>query len=413
MSAAPVLKRAVRAVVGSEPYLRVSRLTDRFVLRTELRKAVGPADYSALVLATAGHGNIGDQAMLNAVLASVPGRIAVVLTASTALKIPVEHRQRVHIEVLPSLVMGAPFRRVSARRAFIGLLRRSQRLLVIGADIMDGSYDRREAVLRFHLARLAREVGVPTRVLGFSWSARADRIATAEAVATAPFIELMAREPQSAARMRASGITPVYEVADVVFSLETDVQAPTDIGEWIANAHARGAIVILNTSGLLASRHPGIRSSYVSIARGLLERGHSVLLLPHVLRAGDDDLSEARLLVEELGAREDLLLVDRELAPEEVGAVARLADAVVTGRMHLAILAMNTGTPAAIISSQGKVRGLLELAGLGRLELSPDDDLTAAALEAVDLILSDQSLRTQLETSLESIRALSRDNFLP
>lgn len=404
------LKNAVRQIISSRAYLWASRLTDVVVLRFIPRRNRTDERYAAVVIATAGRGNIGDQAMLNAVLLNTAGRIAVVLNSVGSLRIPETVRPRVDVVVLPSLVMGAPIARVRARRTFFQLLHRSEGLLIIGADILDGSYDRREAVLRFHLARIAEKLGITTRFLGFSWSESPDEEVLKEARRPNSTRTLLVRDPRSAARMRAYGID-VEEVADVAFTLAASPSLPQDVDSWLHDAGATRPLVIFNTSGLLASRYVGIRQSYVAIAEGLLEAGCRVLVLPHVLRKGDDDLAESHRLFAELGERDDVLLVERLLTPEEVGCVAKYASAVVTGRMHLAILAMNAGTPAAIMSSQGKVTGLLELAGLGELELTPDAELAANALNAVHQILHDERTRSRLGASLPAIRALSAKNF--
>lgn len=406
-----LLKKSARAAISTRVYLECSRLLDRLVLRRQLRTNVRDAPFSALVIATAGRGNIGDQAMLNAVLENIPGHVAIILSARNALAIPPAHVDRTHVKVLPSLLMGAPIGRVTARRAFIQLLLRSRQLLIIGADIMDGSYDRREAVLRYHLAQLAQRVSVPTRILGFSWSDRADPLAVAEASRIAATVELLVRDPHSVARMRRSGIEPLQPVSDVVFSLTGTSELPPELDSWLHDMARHIEVVVLNTSGLLAARHPHIRHAYVEIARSILDLGCALIVLPHVLRLGDDDLAEAKVLSAVLGRRNDLFVIEFELTPEQVAAVARRVKAVVTGRMHLAILSMNGGTPAAIISSQGKVSGLLELAGLAEFELAPDDALASNAVRAVQRILEDTSVREELEAKLESLRTLSQLNF--
>lgn len=307
----------------------------------------------AVLVATPGNGNIGDQAMIEAFLENVLGDIVIVARNETDVAVPEWANHRVTIVALPNLIYGGlRSKHLKHISAFIELLGRASSLSLIGADVMDGAYNPRASIRRSNLVRLGQAVGVPSRILGFSWNGQAPRPVLKSAVkASKAGVKMMLRDPISNDRARAGGLMNTVEVADVVFR-------GTKMSEPAHTLISRGQpLALVNISAHIESSFRQI-SEYISIVKHLVHRGYQVVLIPHVSREGSDDVALTRQLRSKLDV--EVGSVDELLKPEEVRAICSRASLVVTGRMHLSILALSQGVPSIILSSQGKVEGLAQ-----------------------------------------------------
>ncbi|WP_224279017.1 polysaccharide pyruvyl transferase family protein [Nocardioides lacusdianchii] len=358
-----------------------------------------------VLIATVGLGNIGDQAMLEAFLDNSSGPVTVIVARPGALTIPSRHSGRATLEHLPNLVDGFPLRRRASRQRFLALVGRAATCSVVGADIMDGGYAPREAVLRCSALEMAHAAGATTAVMGFSWNGRPHPAAGSALARIAPTTHLYSRDPFSAARLREQGIA-CTQVSDMVFAFNQS-SAPADLSAW-AEAQSGRRLVIVNASGLLASVDR--TSQYQELVRELRRSDVAVLLLPHVLRAGDDDLAACTQIYEDFRDDEAVALVSRQLAPAEVSWLAARADAVFTARMHLSILALNHGTPVCVVATQGKVEGMLSMFDLEQYALHAGPGLAVEAASALTALMSDD-LRPGLRQSHQDVAKLARLQF--
>ncbi|PVE58705.1 hypothetical protein DC432_16100, partial [Microbacterium testaceum] len=312
----------------------------------------------AVVLPTAGDGNIGDQAMLQSLCENVPYRRIVVLveSARSFRKVYVEHRSIVYVEV-PGLTGGAGlFKRPQLLKRFMQVLAPAVAFYVVGADIMDGGYDPRETVCRSSLVNVATIMGKKATITGFSWNGQADPTATWALRRASLHSRLIVRDPVSYMRLH-SQIPSAELGSDLVFAVPNR-PAVTEYSEWLAYRGASTSTLVVNCSGLLL-KNAALLDAFYEVVANMLDGGVRVLILPHVIRTSDDDLVACRSLAQRVGARDNFRLVEELLLPDEVSHIVSNADAVLTARMHLAILAMRNGVPAAVVGTQRKVEGLL------------------------------------------------------
>ena len=370
------------------------------------RSSVNPPRH--LLIPTVGKGNIGDQAMLEAFLVNTTWPVTLIVQHDDGHLVPADAVGRVRKVVIPELFTTRPWIRRRVRRRIAELISTHTTLSVVGADLMDGGYGSAESTIRFGMLCIGNEVGVPSRALGFSWNGVAPTEVQRALSFSQPSSLLCLRDPHSFTRMHAEGSYNVVQTADTVFTLDRVVEYG-GILPWL-HAQVDRQVVIVNVSGILARNgvHP---SEYVQIIRHLVERGCSVVLLPHVIRAGDDDLAACVGVAEGLGQDPRIYLVEDLLMPAQVAWLARQAAAVLTGRMHLSILSLNQGVPPAVLSTQGKVSGLMELFGIPEFTLEPRSGFAVHAIQALDRILDDPSIRTRLLGVLPDVRELARLNF--
>lgn len=199
---------------------------------------------------------------------------------------------------------------------------------------------------------------------------------------------VLARDPLSAAASARLGRPVDLTTTDLVFGIDQPVPEP-------------GHDVLLNVSGLLwRSTHHGdplaYRRQIESLIEGLLARGRSITLLPHVLDSADPD-NDVPVAVElhEAYAGRLGLVVPRDL--EHARAVIAGASVVIGARMHACLNALSTGTPAIAMAYSRKFAPLMgELGWPHVVDAGSDDEATARILAAVDdPLLSTRALEAQ------------------
>lgn len=379
------------------------RLYERAWYRTAPKRVHG-SRRGILLIPPPGGGNIGDQAMFESFLRNTSGPVTVIMPSEGALSVPSDLEERVSVHVLHDLFQGRPQLTPHLIYRFARLLARSRYLIVIGADILDGSYGLRPAWARTEAMQLANRLGVPCRVIGFSWSDEPHREIEAAYRRLSNRVELHVRDKYSARRLAQAGIS-TSTVPDTVFALRPPISQPSQ------RCRKAQAIALLNISGLLKGR--GIApEQYVGIVAALRQRGYRVVLLPHVFRDADDDLSAAREL-HRLLSGDDIEIVSRPMTPAQVQMLASEAKLVITGRMHLAVLALTVGTPAIVFGSQGKVEGMLALFDLEEFAVDPSSGFDSATIELLEhLELHGQEIRAGIAEALPRVVEQAERNFV-
>ncbi|MBM4515630.1 hypothetical protein GS432_01300 [Rhodococcus hoagii] len=184
-------------------------------------------------------------------------------------------------------------------------------------------------------------------------------------------------------RATRDGLTNLRLAADTVFSLpwneEPELPKLPD-----------GRLALVNASALIG-RSEDQSQAYVALVRHLRSLGYGVVLLPHVIRPNGDDLQELRKVCDFFEGDTEVVLVSELLRPKAVRALCSRSELVVTGRMHLGILALSAGIAPVIFSTQGKVEGVMKLFGLRELVVEPGPEMGAAVVAAVNLIERDHA----------------------
>lgn len=403
--------RATRdRLTSSAVWLELDRALMRLAWRHPRSSTRAPYDH--VILTTVGLGNIGDQAMLEAVLSRVSGRVAVVYPrANSGLDAHRSGGMSVDEISLDALIAGPIVSHVRNVFRLGRLLQRAGHLTIVGADIMDGSYDVREAVVRFAILEMSARRGTSARIVGFSWSDHPHRLAARAARRLPASAGLFVRDPQSEGRLRDLGVLGTTATADVVFTMNQPLDCIE--AEWLRAWRGSGhKPLIVNVSGLLKDR---LGQAYVDglidVCRRLLAAGYGILFVPHVLRLGDDDLGATLLVAREFSGSSRIHVVERQLSPAEVQGVAREALGVITGRMHLSILALSQGTPAVVMSSQGKVSGMLGFFNLERLEVDPTRPFVENTVLAIAEAVA-PATRESVRIGLPSVIRLAERNFV-
>ncbi|GLB68296.1 hypothetical protein AHIS1636_27380 [Arthrobacter mangrovi] len=293
--------------------------------------------------------------MLEAYLENTSGEVVVVVRDESDIQVPDAEKDRTRVAELPNLIYGSPsvahFREISL---FASLASTATEVAVVGADIMDGAYNPKASARRANMLRLANRMGADSKVLGFSWNGR-PTTASRQFLkrATLAGTQLYVRDPISASRARGDGLSNVVETADMVFSATKMSEIVAD--KIVGNLSGQ-KIALVNISAHIEQSVPQIED-YVELTNGLISQGFNVFVIPHVSRTTSDDIELSRVLVDRVKSPQ-VELVDELLEPAAIRSLAHRASIVVSGRMHLSIIALSQGVPAVVLDSQGKVKGL-------------------------------------------------------
>ena len=406
-----LLRPGARVVWRTTAYAKAMTVLDEAAWRlSKLLPKPPEVRVQTLVMSPAGDGNIGDHAMLNAFLENCDGPVTVLSSGVDSTLHPDLNSSRLVFKPMRSLFSYPPFIRFWSVFKFSRLLASSRIFIIHGADTMDGSQIS-ASLARLSLCRLASLEGIPSAVLGFSWSDESPKVVSDAIRTVSANTLLFPRDPLALRRLEELDVSNLLPVTDMAFSLNTVETPPGSVSSWLREtASCQEEFVILNVSGLIANRFDQ-RKEIELVVSQIHKFGARVLFLPHVLRKGDDDLAICKEMHALLGQPKDFL-VEELLAPEQVRYIASRAKLTITGRMHLSILSLGIGTPAIALSTAGKVEGLFELFGLSEFVVDPVPGYGATVVCKLKTLSDGRAQAVQaIEAALPSIRERSLMNF--
>jgi polysaccharide pyruvyl transferase WcaK-like protein len=338
------------------------------------------------LLPVLGTRNIGDQAMVESFINHV-GRDCVLIVEDQAIfkednKISPEPR----FFEIPHLIYGNLLQNVVALISILRISHKMKSFSVIGADMMDGVYSQKQSINRLFLLRVINSLGINSRITGFSWAPNAKTLPTKLLRIISDKTKLFVRDPKSVQRLKDQNINAVFEAADLVFSDESVDFAP-GIESWITASPK--PIVTVNISGLgLKKRDAYFKhiEQYKPIVEYLKMNGFRLVILPHAYQIGDGDIEISIDLFKSSCRSEDLLITE-PLSPAQERQLFRSVSFVITGKMHVAILALNTGTPViARETITGKVQGLFALINLEKYCIDRNVDFSDEVIDCIKLL---------------------------
>ncbi|MFD6446560.1 polysaccharide pyruvyl transferase family protein [Promicromonospora sp. NPDC060204] len=398
--------RRLRRLLGARAY--PVRWADLLIARAAgLARGARGHERAHVLVAPPRAANIGDQAMVESFAALLDGPLVVIDREDAGTLPVIPAAGPVRLVRLPALLYGLGPRHLADVWRFGRLVAAARSVSVFGADTMDGAYAARSSVMRSRCVEIAARAGRPARVLGFSWNATPRRAALrALRAADAAGVRLMSRDPVSAARLRAHGLRHVEDVADLVFADERLDPGPAD--QLLAGLGAR-PVALVNASGMIGSWFDQV-PDYWKIVQHLVDAGMSVVLVPHAHRVSGDDVAMGTA-VAELFPDERVVAITELWSPAAVRALAARASVVVSGRMHLSVIGLSEGVPVVVMSTQGKVAGLLRLFDLEDNTIEPHEGMGGAVNDVVKRVLVDRDeVARAIRARLPLIRALARRN---
>ncbi len=369
-----------------------------------------------LLLPAADPGGIGDDAMVSGTQAGIEAVMGAIPLALGAYR--TAGWTGAFEKSLPREYFWGPWRSINSASE---IFKRYSDLMILGADVMDGLYSPPDAVRRLRYACLAANLGLQSRLLGFSFNAAPHPVISRELANIEQGVTFCLRDPISLARFESRCGAQTRLVADVAFLV--DASGPTEhtagVWEFVSAQRKIGRRVIgLNAHLLFDKTHGSGLVDALALSLGELIRRNTdcaFVLIPHDYRPHFDDRIALKKILQAAPATQDrTLLVTQPLFASEIKEISAYMDGVFTGRMHLSIAALGQGVPIAGIVYQGKFEGLLE-----HYELGTDltiDPVAAANVETVCAFFRLwqarlESLSRQIRIKAPLLRELALRNF--
>lgn len=393
------------------------------MLRTlpgHLTPPAGPPRF-ALIPGDAGDpaGSLGDLAMFAGLMHALRQKYA-----DTEFTIIGTDNHHVAVPGAGDVAVKAAWRGTAGTRAFDRLIRTHQGLFVMGADILDGQYGAAQVARIAAYCNHSVKLGIPATLLGFSYNSH-PRWSSRRALSRLHRdVTVNVRDAASLDRFTRLVGTSARLCADCAFLMPPAAEtADAGTETWLARQRAAGRIPIginLNAHAFASVlAHAGLDDLISGIADRLVHSAQrhalALLLIPHDLKPESGDLVMLEALAHRLhaaGWAHTRMLDTRH--PDEIKRIAGQLDLVLTGRMHLAIAALGSGTPVLSITYQDKFEGLYQ-----HFELSVEHTLQAEEClgdgfcAKLDAALAQRHVnRARIAARLPQVQALAERNLV-
>ncbi len=309
------------------------------------------------------------------------------------------------------------------------ILQQYDKVVVIGADTLDGHYSPLSAIRYWVAINLAARMGRVALISGFSFNENPSIKLRTVLSTLSPSLRVFTRDAISQHRFDAfvgqAGRAEL--VADVAFLLKArkDTNPVREVSNWCREQRADGRFVLgFNTHPMLIKNASpeaiaNLIDCCVKALRAAINGRHvSILFIPHDYRGvGIGDVEVLNDIKRNMAdCSQYLYSVKDKCHAAELKAIAGEVDLVITGRMHLAIASLGMGTPVAAMTYQGKFQGLFQHFGLSDeflispAQLAGEGALSAFVIRAID---AQQQLKAQVEHKLPEVLALAQKNVAP
>lgn len=317
-------------------------------------------------------------------------------------------------------------RAVPALTGYLAALQPGDAVVALGADSACGAYGR-DALLPLLYVGEAAWRGLRAGVVSLGFDLSPDPIFVRAFSALPPSVSLVFRDRDSLDRARSRLSRPVTLGADLAFAWRGPEQAiPSGLRHWLSRERAAGRLLILlNIHSLLAGVSPFadhespdlavlIDDVVRILAELVAEDAASVVLVPHDRRGPlSDEALSARLRSRLPDWAMDHVADAGRITVSDSRWLAGQVDLAVSGRMHLAISCLVSGTPVVCLTYQDKFAGLVRGTGLDRLlvtfaELGSPGVLRARVQEAA---MAASRLRDAIMSHSDTCQRLAAENL--
>lgn len=361
--------------------------------------------------------SLGDLAMFSALMQSLRAQ-----NPDSTFTIIGERRHTIVIPGIGETPVVPAWSGKTGTRAFDELIRQHHALFVMGADILDGKYG---AALVQRIAAYCNHsvaLGIPATMLGFSFNSNPRAPAVHALSKLHPKVTVNIRDQPSLDRFaRIVGISAKL-CADSAFLMPPAADSEPETEAWIAAMRREGRTPVgvnLNAHALApAIAQVGMDKLIDHIAEQLMCAGVqnqlAFLLLPHDLKLQSGDVIMLKALHSILQRKGFTHVRYTSIDhPDKIKRLTGQLDLAITGRMHLVIASLGSGTPTLSITYQDKFEGLYQHFDLS-LEhtITPIQCLSDAFLRKInDAFMHRHDNRARILSHLPRVKALASRNL--
>lgn len=361
--------------------------------------------------------SLGDLAMFSALMQSLRAQ-----NPDSTFTIIGERRHTIVIPGIGETPVVPAWSGKTGTRAFDELIRQHHALFVMGADILDGKYG---AALVQRIAAYCNHsvaLGIPATMLGFSFNSNPRAPAVHALSKLHPKVTVNIRDQPSLDRFaRIVGISAKL-CADSAFLMPPAADSEPETEAWIAAMRREGRTPVgvnLNAHALApAIAQVGMDKLIDHIAEQLrcagVQNQLAFLLLPHDLKLQSGDVIMLKALHSILQRKGFTHVRYTSINhPDKIKRLTGQLDLAITGRMHLVIASLGSGTPTLSITYQDKFEGLYQHFDLS-LEhtITPIQCLSDAFLRKInDAFMHRHDNRARILSHLPRVKALASRNL--
>lgn len=234
----------------------------------------------------------------------------------------------------------------------------AERVVVLGADSIDGAYGIRSISQRVSLLNVAVAQGRFAELANFSFRRNPSQDALTALRRLDRRVRLTARDKNSQRRAAEALQRKVEVFPDVAAYMKPSESALSGgLRAWVAQ-QARPVAVLVPNAHLAAFKDSGqkaVAARFSAYAAGLLDAGFAVVVLPHDVREDPGDVALSEELAAAFPAEHVTLAVPRNA--QEAKGLLGLVDVVVTARMHAGVAALSQGVPCVGLDYVDKFAG--------------------------------------------------------
>lgn len=362
-------------------------------------------------------GSLGDMAMFTALLQSLRMRnpeatFTIIGTRNHSMAVP-------GVGEIPVIAAWAGR---AGSIAFDRVIRQHHALFVMGADILDGKYGASLVQRIVDYCNHSAMLGIPATTLGFSFN-RHPRRPTVHALSRLhPKVTVNVRDQPSLDRFRQIVGIPATLCADSAFLMPPATEPEPEAEAWISDMHNAGRSPVgvnLNAHALAPLLTQIDTPTLITrLAEQLVLAAEmnnlAFMLIPHDLKPQSGDVSMLQALEKQLQKNGFSHVRYTPINhPGKIKRITGLLDLVITGRMHLAIASLGSGTPILSITYQDKFEGLYQHFGLS-LEhiIAPTQCISDAFMNKINQAFTQRyDNRKRIHTSLPHVLALASRNL--
>lgn len=291
------------------------------------------------------------------------------------------------------------------RLRLIWTLRMCEAVYLIGADVMDGTYNEQEVLIKLDIAGEIAKLGIKMNIISSSFSNEIKQNVGKAYTSLDRRISIYARDENS--RRRLCHFFPSVKLAaDVAFFLSPGV-AP-DIESRVEDFKTVIGVCLKDSD---VGLHANEKASIVKSLQYYAEKGTGFVFLPH----HPLDLKVAQDLASYLDDKSVLWLPSVLPSAAAIKATVKYCDLVITGRMHVAIASLGVGVPVLCFSYASKFEGLLKHFHLPENEMIVNravEDFDRHLCAKIDgLLTSQHQHRSRIKSYLPTVIALAAENF--
>ncbi|CAB4594032.1 unannotated protein [freshwater metagenome] len=232
---------------------------------------------------------------------------------------------------------------------------------------------------------------------------------------------ICARGARTREHLDSLGLTNVFDVSDLAFSLEETGEIPEQIRKLMQPAGEEFVVVMPSSvvKGLFEKDHGSYAQAMAELVKQI--RSHTtkgVVIVPHSYRSQHPEgrMNDGPICKEvaQLCAHDPMVVgIDADLTAGELRHIVSLGSVLVTSRFHAMISGLSTCTPTVVIGWSHKYKEVLDDFGLAELGHDSSALLHPGRLAAVvsDVLQRSNEISFQIRNGLPAVQERSARNF--